>query len=104
MPLPSKYDQSITLEAASKLTENYRQQMKQGDIKCGGFFKESVLKILAQDGCEGMRCYFGVEENGSQTLVLVGVDKSGNDMTGGELANIIWKCPPYCPDPNSLNS
>jgi hypothetical protein len=37
--------------------------------------------ILAQPGCVGMRFYYGLNEDGKKTLVYVGMDADGNDLT-----------------------
>ena len=40
-----------------------------------------IDKILAQPGCAGMRFYYGLNEDGQKTLVYVGIDSEGKDIT-----------------------
>ncbi|MFQ6113898.1 MAG: hypothetical protein ACE5NG_07385, partial [bacterium] len=97
-----KEDHSITLEEASKLTSNFQNQAEPGQIIGGYFGREAVLGILEQEGCVGIRYYYGLKDNGKPTLILVGVDQEGNDMTHGLLAQRPFMCPPYCGEANEL--
>jgi len=86
----------ITLDQAVKLVQNYQASPRVPSIK-GGYFGRSIFdKILAQNGCVGVRFYYAQKDDGSSTIVLVGVDNLANDLTGGILGDIIWPCPPYC--------
>jgi hypothetical protein len=51
-----------------------------------------------------IRFYYGVNDKGEPSLVLVGVGKDDNDMVDGALMDIIIHCPPFCGDGNSLNT
>jgi hypothetical protein len=42
----------------------------------------------------------GLTDNNKITLVLVGVDVSGNDLTNGVILDDLAGCPPFC----SINS
>ncbi len=96
-------DHSITLEDAVKLTANYRKNSGENVIK-GGFFGKTALKnIIGQEGCVGIRFYYGQESDGKPCLVLVGADAGENDMTGGLLAERQLPCPPYCDENSVLN-
>jgi hypothetical protein len=44
--------------------------------------------------------YSAANAAGALTLVIVGVDANGNDMTAGKIMNRLIKCPNDCP-PNS---
>jgi len=86
----------ITLDQATKLVQNYQMSPRVPSIK-GGFFGRNIFdKILAQDGCVGIRFYYAQRDDGGSTIVLVGVDIAANDMTGGVLGDIVIPCPPYC--------
>ncbi len=61
-------------------------------------------RILAQDGCSGVRMYFALLPDMTMTLVAVGVDEFGNDMDEGELAEKLFQCPPFCPMDSALDS
>ena len=93
----------ITLDQAVKYVQNFKNSPKTPATK-GGYFGRNIFeKILSQDGCAGIRYYYGQDDNGTSNLVLVGVDWSGNDMTSGVLGDISFPCPPICPSPNQLN-
>ena len=94
----------ISLDEAALLTERYREQMEQSQIKGGFFGRDAISAILNQDNCIGIRYYYGLDSNNKQVLVLVGVNSDENDITAGELAEISIPCPPYCGDSNVLNS
>lgn len=46
-----------------------------------------IDRILAQPGCVGMRFYNAINEIGETTLVYVGVDAQGNDITKAVIVN-----------------
>ncbi|MBF8295613.1 MAG: hypothetical protein HW389_2158 [Bacteroidetes bacterium] len=92
----------ITLDQAVKLVQNYQTSPRVPSIK-GGYFGRNIFdKILSQSGCVGVRFYYAQKDDGSSTMVLVGVDNMSNDMTGGILGDVIIPCPPYC-GPSVLN-
>jgi hypothetical protein len=97
-------DHRISLEAAAAQTRRYRESAGPSATKGGAFRREAFEEILKQPGCTGIRFYYGVNDKGEQSLVLVGVDSKDNDMTGGALMDIIFQCPPFCGDGNTLNS
>lgn len=92
----------ITLQDGAAMTKEYRRQ-NPGEIK-GHFFGKDILKdILEQEGCMGIRMYYGIGESGQKELVLVGADASEDDMT--ELvADLSLPCPGVCGSANALNS
>jgi hypothetical protein len=94
---------SITLDQAAKLVQNFKDFPRVPTIK-GGYFGRNIFdKILAQPGCIGVRYYYAQKDDGTPTLVLVGVDGSGNDITIGILGEYSFPCPPYCGSPDQLN-
>ena len=99
-----KEDHSITLPEASKLTSNYQEKQVSGAAIGGYFGKEAVEAILQQEGVVGLRYYFGLNEDGSQCMVLVGVNSQGDDLVEGVLAERSWMCPPFCSSVNELNT
>lgn len=48
-------------------------------IHAESFSKEVLMKMLANDDCQGIRIYHG-HEKGEARLLLVGIDKTGSDM------------------------
>ena len=70
-----------------------------------GYFAggENIQKILAQDGCIGIRLYNGYDTSGGKTnLVIVGVDEAENDMTEGLILEKLGMCPPFCSPTSAL--
>ncbi|HVV03321.1 MAG TPA: hypothetical protein VHC96_03825 [Puia sp.] len=85
--------EAIDHELAANLVKSYQE--KYPESFTGVLIGRNIIdQILAQPGCVGMRFYDAINEVGQKTLVYVGVDASGNDMTkqvvvekGGALNN-----------------
>lgn len=93
----------ITLAEGSKMTAEFRKAHPNA-TKAVYYNADVYEDILAQTGCEGIRIYNAINEDGDLTNVLVGVDKDGNDMTTGKVYDFGRRCPNSCPSSNSLNS
>jgi len=52
-------------------------------------------QLLAQPGCVNVRTYFALDQ-GTLTIVVVGVDADENDMTNGILLDVTRGCPVTC--------
>lgn len=104
MPFTGNEDQSISLVEAAKLTKNYRDSVPANATLSGYFSKQELLKILGQAGSLGIRYYYAKSDDGKQKLVLVGVKSEQDDLFNGEIAEHSIDCPPFCPNPNPLNS
>jgi len=106
--MPPQRDHRIPLAAAAALTRRHREAAggrTAAEGEHGGMFpRDAVQRLLARKGCEGLRIYYGRAEAGTPVLVLVGVDADGNDIAGGEILEWSFPCPPYCGDPDGLNS
>jgi hypothetical protein len=100
LPNPHPQGHGIPLEEAAAMTRRYRESMHKGGL----FLRADVDALLAQAECTGLRFYYGRGVNGEDTLILVGVDKEGNDMVNGVLLDGSFPCPPFCGGGNSLNS
>lgn len=103
-PLDPARNHRITLDDAAAQTRAYRYGAPLGKGDSGAFNATPVRELLDQPGCVGLRYYKGLNAEGDATIILVGVDKSGNDMTSGILLDIVFLCPPICPDGNVLNT
>jgi hypothetical protein len=90
------------LDTAAEWTANYRKNNPNG-IKAHFFGMNIIKEILAQEGCVGIRSYYALDDNGVQQLIMVGVDKDENDLYTGIIAELSYKCPPYCSTKNPLN-
>ena len=65
------------------------------------FMGEEILSaMMTQEGVTGIRVYLALNEDGTETVVLAGVDAANTDLTGSDnvLANRGTVCPPDCPD------
>lgn len=61
----------------------------------GGFFARNAFdKILAQPGVVGIRYYYAQNDDGSPTIVLVGVNAIGQDIVSGAIMEMLVLCPP----------
>ena|SRR5262249_49537340 len=93
----------ISLEEASAMTKRYRNQMRPGDIKGGFFGRDALLAVLSQANCVGIRYYYGFDDRGKQTMILVGADGSENDLYTGNILEFAIPCPTQCGETNPLN-
>jgi hypothetical protein len=93
----------ITLAQAVKFIDNFKNNPTAPSIK-GGYFSRNIFdKILAQNGCIGIRYYYAKKDDGTHTIILVGVNNEGRDMENGILGEWSYPCPPLCDSPNQLN-
>ncbi len=94
--LDPNQDHRITLEEGIEMTSNYRNS----DIfngKYGGFFgRETLLAILDQENCAGIRYYYGINNESEPVIVLVGATEDNRDLVEGELAEMSTPCPNFC--------
>lgn len=93
---------AITLSNGASMTNEYRQR-NPGAVKGHFFGKEILNQILDQEGCMGIRMYYGLDEDGNKQLVIVGADSDENDMLD-LVADFSVPCPSACSTPNALNS
>ncbi|MGK4567735.1 hypothetical protein [Flavobacterium sp. 3HN19-14] len=86
----------ILLQDAKNLVSAYRTKFL-NEIKAHYVSADNVKAILQQDNCAGIRMYHGHDDkSGQQTLVLVGVDNDGKDMTSGIIMDRLKPCPLFC--------
>lgn len=93
---------TIALSTASTWTENYRNANPR-KTKAHFFGKDIINQILAQQGCMGIRIYYGIDENSNPQLVLVGADSNENDILD-MVVDLSKPCPAHCGQSNDLNS
>lgn len=92
----------ISLKDAAALTRNYRKSHEDNAVTGEFFGKDALMAALNQDGCIGLRIYYGNRTDGTPVMVFVGVDKSGNDLADGVLGEEGLLCPPVCGEDNPL--
>jgi hypothetical protein len=93
----------ISVDQAARFIQNFKQNPTAPTIK-GGYFDRNIFdKILAQGGVVGIRYYYAAKDDGTPTIVLVGVDSTGSDMVQGIVGEWGFPCPPNCGSTNQLN-
>lgn len=124
-PLPPARTHKIALAKAVEFVKRY-QRSSPASEKGGYFWADPVRELLSQKGVVGLRYYHGLDEKGGYHIVLVGVDKQGNDIVrrvagtpplpsgGGKVVKASmapaggagddavllqehFPCPPFCP-------
>ena len=88
----------VDLVTAVRLINNHKSNLKAipASIKGGLFARSAFDKILAQPGVVGIRYYYAQTDEGTPTLVLVGVDAKGQDIQTGLIMERAFLCPPLC--------
>jgi hypothetical protein len=107
---PTSQDQQLTgnenhqidLVTALRFIKNHKSNLKAPSIKGGFFGRNAFEKILAQPGVVGIRYYYAQMDDGTPTLVLVGVDSKGQDLQTGLIMERIIPCPPLCGEASEL--
>lgn len=92
----------ITLANAAAMTAKYRHD-NPNETLAHFFGKDILIELLDQEGCVGIRIYYGLDEDNNKQLVIVGVDSDQNDITR-LVADMSYPCPNACSTPNPLNS
>ena len=98
----------IDLATAKKWTSNYRNGLENPEDRLAHYFGfEIIQQILNQEGCIGIRIYYGIDDQGNKQLMLVGVDSAGENLlplAGGRttddepiIADASFPCPNTCP-------
>jgi hypothetical protein len=100
-PIPAQ-NHVVSLETAEHYILNFKNNPTIDTTKASFFWKEIFSKILAQPKCVGIRIYYAKLDNGSPTLVMVGVDANGKDLEDGVIGEEIRPCPPWCDSNSSL--
>jgi uncharacterized lipoprotein NlpE involved in copper resistance len=100
---PGAEKHEVTLSDAVKFVQNYRKTTPTPKIQGGSFQRAILDKILAQSDCDGIRYYYAQNDDGTLTLVLVGMTIKGTDITKGAIADRSAPCPPWCDAASELN-
>ncbi len=102
--LDPNQDHKITLEEGIEMTSNYRNS-ESFNGKYGGFFgRETLLTILNQDNCAGIRYYYGINDENEPVIVLVGATEDNRDQVDGDLAEMSTPCPAFCDEDSPLRN
>lgn len=95
----------LSLQDANALVKNHKDSPinTDKDQHSVGFSAESLQAILAQPGVKGVNFIHAKTQVSSSslhnTLVAVGYDASGNNVTDN-IGDPSQYCPPTCPPPN----
>ena len=88
----------ITLTEAAAMTHAYQNDpLFDGMTVAGKMDNSAFQEIMTQPGCVAIRTYFAKNSSNQLTMVHVGVDAAGNDMTSGKIMNRVALCPTDCP-------
>ena len=71
------------------------------------FNREAFDNLLAQDGCEGIRLYYGMDADKKVHIIAVAVNKENVDIIPAGAEMLIEngiRCPLVCPPASVLNS
>lgn len=95
---------AIDQKQAATWTRGYRTA-NPGGVQSRFFGRDVLTAILRQEGCVGVRFYYGLNGTGPQ-LLAVGADRDENDQLGDAyvVADETPKGPPYSGQSNSMNS
>ena len=104
MPFPARQDHRIAVADARAMTRRFREAAPQEPVRGCMFPRAAFEAILAQEGCEGIRLYFGRSTGQGLQLVMVGVDGNALDMSQGEIMENSFPCPPFCDPRAALTS
>jgi len=91
----------ISLAEAATMTHAYQNAPQfQGLTIASMIDNNSYQQVMIQPGCEGIRTYFALNSSNKLTIVVIGVDSFGNDMTNGIILDRAYDIPLK----NSVNS
>jgi hypothetical protein len=92
----SETNHIISLQEAVEMTHAYQNAQEfSGKTIASKISASAYQSVLNQPGCDGLRTYFALKD-GTLTIVVVGVDSAGNDMTSGVILNHGHDCPTNC--------
>ncbi|HMI77185.1 MAG TPA: hypothetical protein VK484_00245 [Ferruginibacter sp.] len=110
----------ITQERAVEMTSEYRSNKEA--ILATGYQNQGILPLsetfnrgeidtlLGKSGCEGLRIYYGMDENLKVHAIIIPVNEDNEDILPGENAPVDnsiveegQRCPDLCPPESPLN-
>ncbi len=107
--------EDIGYELGAKMIQRWHRE-NPDDVLASFTGRNIIESILAQPGCTGIRMFNAINDLGIKQLVLVGVDKDGNNIleytTIGDNGDVIKNkgivadrstiCPPSCGKPGDV--
>ena len=76
---------------------------KKISLKDGGKWTSNYRKSKSEEGCVGIRMYYGIDDDGEKILILAGVKANEDDITDLIVDKSV-SCPSRCGTKNGLNS
>lgn len=94
---------TITLQQAQLWAQNWRRSPTTNVI---AFFIPEIdlTQVMAERETVNVRTYLGIDENNSTKLMIVGVDKNGNDLIDDTKGQYIYDFTRPCPSDCDINS
>jgi hypothetical protein len=71
----------IPFSEFEEMKERFQKDISPADTRAVSYGKTVLEKVLSQKGCVGIRFYFAKDKNGKQTMIFIGVDRNGKDIT-----------------------
>ena len=94
---------TITLQQAQQWAAKWRLNPA-NTVKAHLIPEIDITQLLTENGVANVRAYIGIDENGINKLMLVGVDANGNDMINDQKAQYIYDFTVPCPTTCDINS
>ncbi|GAB3857038.1 hypothetical protein GCM10028822_30120 [Hymenobacter terrigena] len=103
MPFFGSEGKAIDHNKAGEWTGSFRKE-NPNKIIAHFFGRDVLMDILNQEGCRGIRFYYG-SDGGVPQLIAVGADENENDQLDENhiVADEAQACPDRCSQPNILN-
>jgi hypothetical protein len=96
---------TITLAQAQAWATKWRSNPA-NTVKAHLIPEVDISQLLAEPGIANIRAYIGIDDNGTNKLMLVGVDADGKDMindaTGQYIYDFTRPCPADCDNTSPL--
>jgi hypothetical protein len=87
----------ISLAEAAVMTHAYQNATQfQGMTVACMMDNNAYQQVMTQPGCNGVRTYFALDDLNNLTIVVVGVDAQGNDISSGIIMERSYRCPILC--------
>jgi hypothetical protein len=93
---------TIPLEEAIQWTSAWRAARGSGAVRSFRIDVAELQEIISERGCMYMRVYFGMNSEGDEKLVLVGVNEHDRDMIS-KVYDFTQPCPSTCDNSSPLS-
>lgn len=94
---------TITLETAQSWAKNWRATPA-ATVKAHLIPHVDIKQLMAEENVVDVRAYIGIDDNGENKLMLVGVDANGNDLIDDAKGQYIYDFTKPCPTTCNITS